>query len=231
MQFYFREEWRVPAGVGALSFSVGVGVGYLISSKRAKTTTYEIEETITVDVQGEVDETISQLAMDFAKAAEEQIAVRQAVDSKDIGEYKEKPEPEPEPKIFPSGSFVDEWNQEEEESERGPDAPYVIHREEFYAGQTGYSQTSLVYFSADDVLCDGNQVPIYNADKVVGRLEFGRGSGDSDTVYIRNESLKSEYEVTRDYGSYQTEVLGIEIEAEAEDEDLKHSSSVRKFRD
>lgn len=234
MQFYLKEELRLPA-VGALSFVAGVGVGYFVCSKRVKT----VEHTTEIDFKN-VDEPNPQLALDFARAVSEQAehpSTPYVVSTKLHGheiEIKTTPlgEPhDPEPLEETSDVPIDAWNQEEEESERSPDSPYVLHGEEFYAGTNGFAQTCLEYFAADNVLCDENKVPIYNPEKVVGRLEFGRGSGDSDVVYIRNETLKAEYEVTRNHGSYQLEVLGIDIEEEAEEQDIRHSHAILKFRD
>jgi hypothetical protein len=226
MQFYIREELRVPAAVGVLAFSAGVGVGYFVCHKRLNGLPYQVEETVDVDWEEE-DREHNQLAMDFAMASRENLeqTVVEAVTSAKVIDFPH-PEPDPEPEME---TVEDEWDQEAEEADRGPDAPYVIHREEFFAGTTGYAQDSLEFFAGDGITCDDHQVPVYNADKILGRLEFGRGSGDSDIVYIRNESLKAEYEITRNPGSYQTEVLGIEAEEEAEENDLKHS--VRRFRD
>jgi hypothetical protein len=243
MQFYFKPEWRMPA-VGVGSFAVGVGVGYFVATKRVKTIT-TIEEYVEYDVaETEAIADRSQLALDFARAATEQprklsiedvglavegaCLVRIVKSEKFLGPIRYE---NVDPTIIPDPEPVeDEWNQDEEEQDRGPDSPYVLHREEYHAGTSGYSQTDLRYFAADNVLCDENEVPIYNPEKVVGRLEFGRGSGDADVTYIRNEQLKSEFMVTRDAGSYQIEVLGLAIEEEAEEGDLKHSNTVRRFR-
>lgn len=234
MNFYFREEWRAPAAVGVAAFSAGVGVGYLVCLKRTKTVV--IEETIEVDFVEEVEDVgdPNQLAIDFARAAAEQashpVAAREQIIrprwASDIpeGALDEVADPEPEMSQEP----IDEWNQEEEEADRGPDAPYVIHQDEFNADQNGYRQTALEYFSGDDVLCDENRVPLYNPGNIVGRLEFGRGSGDSNVVFVRNDKLESEFEITRVDGSYQHEVLGMLAEEAAEETDLKHS--VRRFR-
>jgi hypothetical protein len=137
------------------------------------------------------------------------------------------PVPDPEPEM----EQYDGWDQEEEEKNRGPNAPYTIHRDEFYQNETGFDQDDLVYYSGDDILCDKNNVPVHNQSTVVGRLEFGRGSGESDVVYVRNEELKAEYQVHRVESTYALEVLGIEAEEEAEKQDLKHSSEIRRFRD
>lgn len=247
MNFYLKEELRVPVGVGVAAFSVGVGVGYTVCNRRWRKLGAEVVETMDVAtdiIEAAADET-NQLALDFANAARDnaqtlarkqppfvEVTVEHPSEITDNSpprlKIREVPYHNPEPEIeYPD----DTWNQEEEEAERGPDAPYVISKAEFDVGETGFAQTSLEFFAGDNVLCDDKQVPIYNPEKIVGRLEFGRGSGDSDLVYIRNEALKSEWEVTRNHGSYQVEVLGLQIEEEAERGDLKHSNAVLRFRD
>lgn len=124
----------------------------------------------------------------------------------------------------------EEWDESWEE-DRTSDAPYVLSYSEFHRGETIGPQLNLTYFAGDDILCtsDDNAI-IYNADQVVGALPFGRGSRDPDVVFIRNEKLGHDYEVTRVPHSYQTEVLGMEAEEEAERDDLRHSDRVVKFR-
>lgn len=128
-------------------------------------------------------------------------------------------------------STDERWDQEAEEADRGTDAPYVISVEEWAANKTGFSQQTLEWYSGDKTLCDEDNVPVYNPEKIVGRLEFGRGSGNPDVVYVRNPSLKAEYEIVRNRGSYMVEVMGVQAEEIAAAEDLKHSQQIRKFRD
>ncbi len=232
MDFYIKEEWRAPAAVGAIAFSLGAGVGYFICNRRWTKLGVEVLETVeesTETLEKAVEDIRRQRILDFTKAASEPRPVEDA----EIIIYQGEPiedhsprhlandNPEPELEEDP----VNDWDQDEEESERSPDSPYVIHRDEYFNQETSYRQTALEYFTEDNVLCDEQRVPIYNPEMIVGRLEFGRGSGDSDVVYIRNEKLGCEYEVTRVHSSYQLEVLGLEAEedAEAEEDQLRHS--------
>ena len=110
----------------------------------------------------------------------------------------------------------DDWDYEVEERARQllePGVPYVIHRKEFEDEDAGYGQSTLSYYQGDDVLCDEHDTPIYNAkDYVPMPLEFGKGSGDPNVIYIRNPRLEAEYEILLDHGHYAVEVLGAEIE-------------------
>jgi len=119
----------------------------------------------------------------------------------------------------------DNWDYDEEVKHRSPDHPYIIHKDEYDSDEMDFSQSSLMYYQADDVLCDEHDVPVYNAEKIVGKLIFGHGSLDPSIVYVRNEDLMAEWEIILDRGAFQTEVLGQEIEG-----NLKHSRPVLKFR-
>lgn len=125
----------------------------------------------------------------------------------------------------------DEWDYKTELESRTDDAPYIIHVDEFVAGESGWgSNSTLTWYEGDNILCDSTDKPIYNAQETVGELRFGHGSKDPNIVYVRNPKLQTEYEILRDEGSYQEIVLGEQIEAEGRSADLKHSHQ-RRFRD
>jgi hypothetical protein len=129
--------------------------------------------------------------------------------------------------IFPAVHGDDEdWNYAEEVAKRTPDAPYIIHRDEYFDNERDCSQSSLMYYAGDNILCDDHDTPVYDAERVVGKIRFGHGSKDPNICYVRNEVLDAEYEILQDPGFYQIEVLG---EALAE-KDLKHSKGIPKFR-
>lgn len=122
-----------------------------------------------------------------------------------------------------------EWDVAEEMANRTTDAPYTLHSNEYHNREKGYVQTTLYWYN-DHILADENHAIIYNVGDVTGKLEFGRGSGDPDTVYIRNDKLRGEYEVVRVNDSYEHTVYGAQAEEQAEQDDLRHSSTIRRFR-
>jgi hypothetical protein len=124
----------------------------------------------------------------------------------------------------------DVWDQEQEMSVRSSRLPYTLHQEEFFENELDFHQQTVTYYVGDDIMADQDDVPIYNWHGQMGDLNFGHGSTDADTVYIRNEMLKSEWEVIRDPGMFSIEVLGHQME-DAVEEEIKHSNrSVPKFR-
>ena len=108
--------------------------------------------------------------------------------------------------------------------ERNPDEPYVISKEEFF--NSDYLQHELTYFRADDTLIDDKDNVIEDSDNVIGNLNllrFGVLSNDPRLVYIRNETLECDFEISLSDGDYAHEVHG-----------FRHSDDeprVRRFRD
>lgn len=120
------------------------------------------------------------------------------------------------------------WDMEAEMASRSSTAPYVLHEDEFLNDERGYTQSTLTYYTEDNILTDESDVPVYPFDSVVGELKFGHGTNSAGVVYIRNESLQAEYEVLRVEGSYESELLGLRAEEELATDELKHSDY--KFR-
>jgi hypothetical protein len=133
-----------------------------------------------------------------------------------------------------AGPSVDPWDYDEEVAKRTEDAPYILHRDEFYAEEKGYIQVTLTYYEGDNVMTDEDDSPVYNYEVVVGPLKFGHGCDDPNVFHVRNDTREAEYEILRDRGFYSIEVLGLEHEKSTdpnEEKHLKHSEDhVRRFR-
>ena len=123
-----------------------------------------------------------------------------------------------------------EFDPEAEAAKGELGAPYVISFEVFQENEFDWSQETVTFYTGDDILADESDSPIYNYRSLFGELHFGYGSGDPNVVYIRNPSLRREWEVLRSTGHFAIEVLGMEAEERFEKQDLKHSNEPRKFR-
>jgi hypothetical protein len=128
--------------------------------------------------------------------------------------------------VFASGG--DDWNYEEERVNRTDDAPYIIHQDEYIRDESGFEQSTLTYYAGDDILVDEADVPIYD-QTIVGELRFGHGTNDKHVVYVRNPTLKAEYEILEHSGSYASEIQGLEAEVELANE-MKHADRALRFR-
>jgi len=201
------------SAVGMIAIGVAAfGAGYLASAKRSKPVA-PIETP---------DEDQNQLAIPFEWPS----VVHEKTDSspKDISTMVEETVNLVRHSIFSDTDAEDEWDMEKEEASRKGKGIYVIHQDEFFGEESGYSQTSLNYYESDDILCDEEDVPIYNYENIVGELQFGHGTDDKNVTYIRNEPRECEYEVLRNQGSYANEVLGIEYDEEL-DRDIEKEGS------
>lgn len=127
--------------------------------------------------------------------------------------------------IFVDGRNLEEFDYAAEVDRRDPDYPYVITHDEFMENENGWEQNTLTYYNGDDILTDEKDVPVPDVEAVVGSdalTKFGHGSRDRNVVYVRNEKLESDYEITLSMGEFSKEVAGFG--------ELRHSAPIRRFR-
>ena len=76
--------------------------------------------------------------------------------------------------------------------------PYVISSDEF-GFFDDYEEITLTYY-ADDILADDQDRIIEDKESIIGRDALSRLTNtDDETVYVRNEKLKVDYEICYDY--------------------------------
>lgn len=94
-----------------------------------------------------------------------------------------------------------------EEDESMAYEPYAISPED--SGESDYTQINLTYYS-DGTLADDEDEILEDIANTVG-VDFAShfGEYEDDTVFIRNDRLKCEYEIQRDNRTYE-EVTGID---------------------
>lgn len=237
MQIRWDKSWGIPLISGTASFIVGTGVGYMLASIRLGRKVRDIQESQRI-LREHFESRMEALAE--VPREEEAMYMHKLVDESEEGraqEIYEDFEPVEEehiPNNFTVQSHIsfdhddDDWDYEVEVPKRNPQHPYIIHRDEFMAEESGYSQSTLTYYAGDNILCDERDQPIYNHEIVAGTLRFGHGSKDPTIVYVRNTQLEAEYEIILDEGYYQVQVLGAVIEDEMSEGDVTHS--VRRFK-
>ena len=80
-------------------------------------------------------------------------------------------------------------------------SPYVIAPYDF-GELDGYSQFELTYYS-DDVLEDEDYNIVTDRDELIGAdslLTFGEY--EEDAVFVRNERLRADFQILKDYRTY-----------------------------
>lgn len=237
----------LPTAAGVVSFGVGFGIGYIL--KKRKTVELdvvpeprEIEYLEDLEVDIPADTTIIDRQIDRTSAAVEEFitrrdgtkdsedVVRQPSDDKFVIEVESPKEEAPQP--VPQNVFARngvEWDYEEEVKKRTETEPYILHQDEFFQNEKGYTQMTLTYYVGDDMMADQDDQLVYNYHEKTGDLQFGKGAGSPDVFYVRNDTFRAEYEILRHEGHYSVEVQGLEME-EAVEHELRHSG-VDKFRD
>lgn len=247
----------IPLAVGIAAFGIGGAVGYILGRKHSISVDYSIIEKDVHEVPGQLKFDVENVEVFIAEhtakhdvedvvevreprlappvqpqqTVEDNIEMQRALEAareEEVTTVDVQDDSEPVVRsIFPSTQ--DEWDYDVEVPKREEYAPYVLHRDEFYGEEKDFTQTTLTYYAGDKIMTDQDDTPVYNFENVVGELKFGHGSGDPNVFYIRNEQRREEYEVIFDPGHYSVEILGLEIE-EGVEKELRHSSTVRKFR-
>ena len=97
--------------------------------------------------------------------------------------------------------MVDEKPEEVKEESMSVDKPYVIAPEEF-GELDDYDTISLTYY-ADQILTDDNDVIVDDIEDVVGFDSLNSfGEYEDDSVFVRNDRLKCDYEILLDQRKY-----------------------------
>lgn len=234
-----QKPFVIPATISLATFGLGFGVGYILG-KRVQT--IEIHQDIVVELESEdadvFDEIIEIETTDpviYNEIPQPEIEEDGLIKEFENSIHNSIQDEELEPVRVIRNVFTpvvnDQWVYEDEIAHReaNPGEPCVIHYDEFMNNEMDFQQETLTYYKADDIVADQANKPIYNYSGLMGHLKFGHGSGDETVVYIRNATIHMEWEICLDDGSFETEVLGLQVEEEYEKADIKHSQ-VRRFR-
>ena len=92
------------------------------------------------------------------------------------------------------------------------DEAYVITFDQFNDEHDDYDKGDLTYYESDDTLVDSQESPIDDVEWLIGPdalTRFGDGSNSRDIVYVRNDRVSMDFEISRDPRSYTEHVLGV----------------------
>lgn len=92
-------------------------------------------------------------------------------------------------------------NEIKKEEVEDVERPYVISPDEF--GEMDDYEVNTLYYYADGVLTDDMSNVIDDVDDIVGEDAFDHfGEYEDDSVFVRNDRLRSDYEILRDERRY-----------------------------
>lgn len=219
------------SGLVMFSFTVGVGIGlvggYFIAQSRLKTKYEKIAEDEIAEMRKHYR---AKTESSEEKKPLDEVMAERGYKTKLEGPDETvfvKVEPAPPAPPLASAGEGDVWDYEVEVASRQEGVPYVIHYDEWRENENDHNQVQITYFEGDDVLSDERDGVIDDQDAMVGLgnlSKFGHGSKDALTVYVRNDELGIDFEITHTNGKYATEVQGF-----SEDE-LKHSHKIQRRR-
>lgn len=141
-------------------------------------------------------EQIAQEEIDSVKKVFEKKKEVEGEEIQDISDYKSKVD---------KMGYTENSENEEQRIEEGEnilmEKPYTISPEEF--GQfDDYEAISLIYY-ADNILTDDNNDLVDNVDDIVGFDSLNHfGEYEEDSVFVRNDRLKCDYEILLDKREY-----------------------------
>lgn len=177
--------------ITGFSFLLGMGIGAYVTYMYVKDMYAEIAQEEINSVKEAYIKKTKNLQRDVITEDEKKEKVDEAKNKPDISEYAAK--------LKENGyTNYSEISQEDNDVE----VPYVIAPED-YGENDEYETISLTYYS-DGVLTDEDDEVITNPGELVGR-DFASHFGDyeDDSVFIRNDNRKIDFEILMDYRTYQ----------------------------
>jgi hypothetical protein len=177
-----------------MMFVLGVAVGSVVTWRYVEKKYKQIAQ----DEIDSVKEVFSKREAEFTENAEARIKADNAKEKPNVVEYTAW--------LHKQGytnysDMVDEKPEEVKEESMSVDKPYVIAPEEF-GELDDYETISLTYY-ADQILADDNDVIVDDVEDVVGFDSLNRfGEYEDDSVFVRNDRLKCDYEILLDQRKY-----------------------------
>ena len=177
-----------------MMFVLGVAVGSVVTWRYVE----KKYEQIAQDEIDSVKEVFSKREAEFTEDTEVQIKADNARGKSSIIEYAAHLH---EQGYTNYSDMVDEKPEEVKEEPMSIDKPYVITPEEF-GDLDDYETISLTYY-ADQILADDNDVIVDDIEDVVGFDSLNSfGEYEDDSVFVRNDRLKCDYEIMLDQRKY-----------------------------
>jgi hypothetical protein len=177
-----------------MMFVLGVAVGSVVTWRYVE----KKYEQIAQDEINSVKEVFSKREAEFTEDTEARIKADNAKEKPSVIEYAARLR---EQGYTNYSDMAYEKPEEVKESPMTVDKPYVIAPEEF-GDLDDYETISLTYY-ADQILADDNDVIVDDVEDVVGFDSLNSfGEYEDDSVFVRNDRFKCDYEILLDQRKY-----------------------------
>lgn len=165
--------------VGVLSFTAGAGAGFVVANKALKQKYEQL-------VQEEID------SVKAAFRKEHPLPKKEKTKSKPTKQERKN-----------YSKYTNKLGYSEEKKPSPLQAPHVISPDEF-GDQDGYEEISLTYYT-DGVVTDDNDRAMDDdeIEETIGKDSLTHfGEYEDDSVFVRNDRLKVDYEILMDPRTY-----------------------------
>ena len=178
-----------------LAFIAGVGVGSVCTWQLLKRKYEQIaqEEIDSVKAAYAARKNVEKAGKSLLEGLQDGLKKNEAQENEDLKKYKSI--------IQKEGYTNYSRNVEEKKGDPFVEKPYVISPEEFGEFEE-YEKISLTYY-ADQVLTDENNEEVDDVEEIVGEESLTHfGEYEDDSVFVRNDRLKCDYEILLDQRNY-----------------------------
>ena len=194
--------------INVLVFAAGAAIGSAVTWRIVKTKYERIaqEEIESVkDAYADMIANLQEQVDDYTTMdeAEEWHDRASKIDWSDFEDLDEEEDDEPDNDLNDYARLVNQYNNEKGGAEDMAKEPYVISPYDF-GELDGYSQVELTYY-ADGTLEDEdyNIVADAEVDELIGRDSlYTFGEYEDDAVFVRNERLRADFQILKDYRTY-----------------------------
>ena len=189
--------------INCMMFVRGVAVGSVVTWRYVEKKYEQIDQDKEAEFTENTEEVFSRREAEFTEDTEARIKADNAKEKPSIVEYAARLR---EQGYTNYSDIVDEKTEEVKDESMSVDKPYVIAPEEF-GDLDEYDTISLTYYS-DQILTDDNDVIVEDIENVVGFDSLNSfGEYEDDSVFVRNDRLKCDFEILLDLRKYSS-VIG-----------------------
>lgn len=179
-------------------FSLGAAAGAFVAWRIVKTKYEQI-------AQEEID-SVREMYRSRLQDEEEPEQAEDEVTPTNKGDFSEMPDVKDYLKILQQTQYTEDINYQKVEEEQMSMRPYVISPEDF-GEHDDYETISLTYY-ADGTLTDSTDEPIEDVEYIVGEDSLTHfGEYEDDSVFVRNDRLRTDYEILADTRNYSDVVI------------------------
>lgn len=195
----------IKAGI----FAAGLGIGFFAGKKFYQEKYRKMADEDIASVNEMTTRRINDMKkaiMDLDADEEENVEISTTEDIEDISDEELKTN---ERIVMQYNKAVKKEGEVESIRQKPTKAMIYVISEEEYMEEGDYDKVSLEYFEGDKTLVDDRDIPVDDPDAIIGEgtLDDFVISDDAE-MYVRNDNISIDYELTKSEGSYRDYIEG-----------------------